>query len=256
MKPRLRSPQARDGANPILLQWFVAIVGPLRHRAEAASSSRVEFQLVLLYPMDEPLLDISGSRATAKNRFTLYLIDFPAIRAERLPTDKLRWSGKTIALFKKRLAMENERARWRMKFANAIKWQLGLVALGASLLLASSSYAQQEMDPAFFETPAASADGNFNGVPQTNVNMAALGQVEYSASTPVLAAKPTQWGATEEASLTPVDNAATFAIIALLLLVVIRGVRESVRTSSRKIFTRASVNQGLLSTGRQHAVTT
>src|SRR5215469_4973658 len=59
-----------------------------------------------------------------------------------------------------------------MNFTKTFKWQLVLVALGASLVLTSRAYSQ-EIENTDFQAPAASVGGNFNASASTPLNAAA-----------------------------------------------------------------------------------
>lgn len=115
-----------------------------------------------------------------------------------------------------------------MKFAGTIKWQMGLVALGASLLLGSATYAQQDMDPAVFEASATSTGDGFNNmVPVLDNAMATNGQIEYAASVPVAAAAETEAANVGVASLSEAGEWALLAIAALYGTIVLGGILKS-----------------------------
>ncbi|HKM66769.1 MAG TPA: hypothetical protein VJX70_06340 [Candidatus Acidoferrum sp.] len=102
-----------------------------------------------------------------------------------------------------------------MNFTKNFKWQMVLVALGASLLMTGKAYSQ-EIDNTNFQAPVASVGSNFNtAAPATTNSLATPAVVAYAAAiTPVAPVnEPT------EASVTSAPMArGTLLAIAILLI--------------------------------------
>jgi len=144
-----------------------------------------------------------------------------------------------------------------MKIASTIKWQMGLVALGASLLLASSSFAQQEISPVFFEAPASSTDGGFNTPTQAvQAPQAATGELEYAASVPLVDPTKSEMVQTEVANLSHVAGWGLLALLAFAGLVVLGGIASSTTSNPAELLRQIEFKIRGLQARRHQAVTT
>lgn len=103
-----------------------------------------------------------------------------------------------------------------MKYNTIIRVQLMLVAMVAAMFLASSAYAQQDMDPTSF--PDGPYVTNFSQASQTDVNAKASNTFSMDATnSPAQAAASADEVALEEAGLAQWTSADTWSVTSLMI---------------------------------------
>ncbi|HEY2458431.1 MAG TPA: hypothetical protein VGI13_14100, partial [Candidatus Acidoferrum sp.] len=103
-----------------------------------------------------------------------------------------------------------------MKYNTIIRVQLMLVAMVAAMFLASSAYAQQDMDPTSF--PDGPYVTNFSQASQTDVNAKASNTFSMDATnSPAQAAASADEVALEEAGLAQWTSADTWSVTLLMM---------------------------------------
>ncbi|HET8925876.1 MAG TPA: hypothetical protein VFN26_23025 [Candidatus Acidoferrum sp.] len=122
-----------------------------------------------------------------------------------------------------------------MKFQKIIRGQVVLMGLAGAVLLANSAYAQQDMDPTFFDdTP---------GTPQAQ-QAAVVPALQDFQPTPGIAADMTGPLAAQEveaSGFTPFDENVTIFSIVGLGSVVLLGMAEAIRGSRRRTFREKTI---------------
>jgi hypothetical protein len=129
---------------------------------------------------------------------------------------------------------ENKKWRWHMKFQQIIRGHMMLMGLGAALLLANSAYAQQDMDPAFFDDTPGTPQVQQAAVVPAGQEVQATGAMNADAATPVVAQDmlAPQW--------TPLDEIATiFLMVGIGSVVLLRRAKATHENRRRTFRDRA-----------------
>lgn len=116
-------------------------------------------------------------------------------------------------------------ARWSMKFNRIVRMQMMVMGAAAALFLANAAHAQQEVDPAFFDSTA--------GVAMADAGSAAqAASPSYAPAAPQVssAARSSMDGAQQldAAQLTPVDNVILFVLMLCFAAMALRGAADAI----------------------------
>jgi hypothetical protein len=104
-----------------------------------------------------------------------------------------------------------------MSFTKNFKWQMVLVALGASLLMTGKVYSQ-EIENTHFESPATSVGSNFNTpAPVTTDSSSTLAGVAYATSAAIANAAPVNEQTEANVASAPAARGTLLAIAILLI---------------------------------------
>lgn len=119
-----------------------------------------------------------------------------------------------------------------MKFQKIIRGQMLLMGLGAALLLVNSAYAQQDMDPTFFDDTPGTPQVQQAAVVSVGQEVQSTGAMNAEATTALIAQDQDmvapQW--------TPLDENVTIFLMVGIGSVVLLGIPEAIRGSRRRTF--------------------